>query len=868
MYRGITYDYSKSNVKLFTWNKEGKRITRDFHYKPYFFTETSNKTEYKSIFDGNLKKHEFDNEFDRRKTIKTSGNDRIYGNLPVEQQFLIDAFGKVCKKEGFSQYPLSFYYIDIEVYSPDEFPDAWEAKHPVNVITIYNSLKNHFRVFCLDRPFDPNNLNQENKERFKKITDVSSVKMTYHCNEKELLNTFINYWIRDYPDIITGWNLPFDIPYLVNRIKTKLSNKDAMRLSPIRKVREIERQQKMGAQYSQPVKDYLLDGITTLDYHDVYMKFNMKPIPNRKLDTVLGIELGVGKVKFESANLAKLSEDDWDLFVFYNIEDVNGLKLLEEKLKFLQTCRTISYMGLVPMKKSLDTLPIINGYSAVNALEEEKIIPTFEKNNNWRKFDGAYVKEPTPGIYEDVVSFDLNSLYPMTIITLNMSPETKFGRARFVGKDVIVEDNVGKETRMTKENFDKLLEKTNLAISKSNVLFTQNKKGIFPKLVEEVYSNRVKVKGKIKQLRKEGEENNKNEIERLTAYQNALKVCLNSLYGYCGNRYAQMSDIDIAESVTMTCQEVIKESSNITNNIIAGIVKEEGEYISYNDTDSLYSTVNQILTKYNINFFNEDKSKVNPKVVKLCEKIEDKLNQSIKAWGEKELNSKDCRFEFKMEAIADKAFFIAKKNYVVHVMNDEGIDITNEEKRWKYKGIKLVSASMAEETKPLVEQVLRNIVMNNKKSESDKIYMQAYEDFENLDYNSIAIIKSLNKLDEYVANCDGWNVAPRMQAHYRGAYYYNKLLDDLHIANNYEKIRQGDKVKFVYLKNNNKYGINVISYVDTYPKEFESIFELDKEMMFEKCVKDVVNQFYKALNWNLFSPNYQPVIDIGDEFFE
>jgi hypothetical protein len=221
-----------------------------------------------------------------------------------------------------------------------------------------------------------------------------------------------------------------------------------------------------------------------------------------------------------------------------------------------------------------------------------------------------------------------------------------------------------------------------------------------------------------------------------------------------------------------------------------------------------------------------------------------------------------------MEAIADKAFFIAKKNYVVHVMNDEGIDVTNEDKRWKYKGIKLVSASMAEETKPLVEQVLRNVVMNNKKSESDKIYMKAYEDFENLDYNSIAIIKSLNKLDEYVSKCDGWNVAPRMQAHYRGAYYYNMLLDDIGISNKYEKIRQGDKVKFVYLKSNNKYEINVISYVDTYPTEFETLFEIDKELMFEKCVKDVVNQFYKALDWSLYSPNYQPVVDIEEMFFE
>ena len=867
MYRNISYDYNKSNIKLFTWDKSGARLTREFHYKPYFYTETSNDTGYKSIFGGNLKKFEFSNDFDRRKSIKTSGNDRIYGNLPPMQQFLLDAFGKHNKKDGFSQFPLSIFYIDIEVYSPDEFPDPWEAKHPVNVLTIYNSLKKEFRVMCLRDPFNPKSLSDENQARYKKITDNSTVKMSYYSSEKELLNSFINYWIKDYPDAMTGWNLPFDIPYLINRIKKKLSNNDAQRLSPVRKIREITRKQKMGAQYSQDVQDYNIEGVTTWDYHDVYMKFNLKPIPNRKLDTVLQIEIGKGKVEYESSNLAKLSEDDWDLFVFYNIEDVNGIKLLEEKLKFLETCRILSYMGLVPFEKALDTLPIINGYSSVNAMEDGQIIPTFQNNENWRKFDGAFVKEPTPDLYESIVSYDLNSLYPMTIITLNMSPETKFGKVKYVGQHAIVEDNTGKETKMTIDNFKTLVKKVNLAVSKSNVLFTQNKKGIFPKLVEEVYSNRVNVKKKIGELKKEGNPENDYEIQRLSVYQNSLKVVINSLYGYCGNKYAPMSDIDIAESVTLTCQNVIKESGDILENVVNKLLNTtDVTSLTYQDTDSCYITIKRVIDKYKLNFYNEDKTGVNPKVINLCQKIEDKLNQSIKQWGEDELNSKDCRFQFKMEVIADKGLFIAKKNYVVHKYYDEGFDVTEEKKRWKYTGIKLVSASMPQRMKPLVEKILHKIVLTGDKNISDEEYVKAYEDFEKYQYDDIALIKAINKFDEYVGRCDGWNTGKGMLAHYRGSYYYNKLLDDLGLDSKYQMIRQGDKVKSLYIQSSNKYGLDVISYVDNYPEEFKDIFVVDNQIMFEKCIKDIVKQFYDALKWNIFSPNYQPMVNIDDFF--
>jgi len=869
MYRNITYDRKTSTIKMFTWDDCGNRVTRDYKYHPYYFTETGNKTEYKSIFGGNLKKHEFPNDFERSKSIKLSGNNRIYGNLPVTQQFLIDAFWKHCKSKDFSLNPLSIFYIDIEAVSNDGFPDPWETNYPINVITIYNSLKNEFRVWCLEKPFNSRFLSDENKERYEKIKSSSDIKITYHETEKELLESFLVYWKRDYPDIVTGWNLPFDIPYIANRVEKILGKKYVKLLSPTGNVYEISRKQKVSAQHDVLIRDYRIDGISILDYKDVYVKFDLKPRPNNKLDTILDIEIGKGKVSYGDDTLYDFSKKDWDSFVFYNIEDVNGIRLLNDKLKFLDTCRIIGYMGLTSFDKSLSTVPIINGYVSVNALEEGKIIPTYERDGAHRSYDGAYVKEPQQGLYEYVVSYDLNSLYPMTIITLNISPETKFGKVRFIGNDAIVEDNVGKETRLTRDNFDKLLKTANLAISKSNILFTQDRKGIFPKLVEEVYSNRVEVKKQLKELKLSSDDSVKDEIDRLSVFQNSLKVILNSLYGYCGNQYAPMSDVDIAESVTITCQSVIKESSTILNKIIEGILDVNGDdtekYVIYNDTDSVYITIKDIISKYNLTFYTEEGMVYN-NIVNICEKIEALLNTKIKEWGNKTLNSNDCRFEFKMEAIADKAIFCVKKHYIMHILSDEGVDIKDEEKRWKYKGVKLASALLPKQIKELVKDIVHTLVLTVDKDSADYKYRCAYNKFKELRVNDICMNKSVNTFNTYVDKCDGWRTAPRMSAHARGAYYYNLIIKDLGLNNKYEPIVETDKIKFVYVKSNNRYGIDIISFTGEYPKEFEEIFEVDNKTQFEKAVKDSIKEFYNALSWSLGSPDYQVKINIENLF--
>lgn len=603
-YRNVYYNSKLGRIHLFTWDEDGNRVEQHHQFSPYFYTNTSRKDpDAFSIFGTPLKKHAYKNSFERGKAIKDGRMTKVYGNLPVQQQFLVDHFWKDCKKRDFGKHELAVFIVDIEVYSPNEFPDEWEAKHPINVITVYNSLKKEYLVFGVNG-FDESKLASENLERLKKIKKDFNVVYVKCGNERKLLNAFLQYWGKNTPDVVSGWNLPFDMPYIINRAGGGENGEGFFPesmvyrcLSPVGVVKQTTRNKKMGPQYSMPVRDYIIEGVTVLDYQDLYMKFNKKPIPNRKLDTVAEIELKEAKVQHESTNLAELSEKDWDLFVFYNIIDVDLIRRLEEKLKFMEVARMLAYFGLCPLYKSLDTLPIVTGYCAVNAYEEGKVIPTFERDGkDWRTYVGGYVADPEPGVYKNIVSFDLNSLYPNTMITLNMSPETKLGKAVKKGNNYVFSDNNGNEKKIPVENFEAFLRKNKIAMSKSGVLFRQDKKGIFSKLVGEVYDGRVddrklikENKNKINEIEDEIEKKKlEDENIRLDLLQYAKKIFINSVYGYLGNRYAPMSDIDLAESVTVTCQEVIQKSSEIINKIVCQCLQVDGkQYVRYQDTDSV-----------------------------------------------------------------------------------------------------------------------------------------------------------------------------------------------------------------------------------------------------------------------------------------
>ena len=176
-----------------------------------------------------------------------------------------------------------------------------------------------------------------------------------------------------------------------------------------------------------------------------------------------------------------------------------------------------------------------------------------------------------------------------------------------------------------------------------------------------------------------------------------------------------MGDGDIARSITLTGQEVIKQSNIILRNYIkenTNLTDEDlidKDPVLYNDTDSCYVTITSLLEHKKLPLFEEKYSPatnnivVKDEVYTLVQDIEDYLNKHIKAWAKESLNTIDPRFVFKRESICDKGLFLQKKRYVLHKLDDEG-DPCN---TFKYTGVEVVRTTMPDPIKPHVKGIIK-----------------------------------------------------------------------------------------------------------------------------------------------------------------
>jgi len=703
-------------MRLFTWSEDGERITTDVGYHPYFYYETNNKNLQvaTSLYGTKLRRIVCKSEKDRRTKIQDLGIDRIYENITPYQQFLIDQYWDKNEDDGFDKFPLKNWFFDIEVYSPDEFPKPEDAKFPINIITVYDTLDKHYYSWGLG----------EYKPELDNVTYVD-------CKtEKDLLWNFLNFYRKDPPDILSGWNSEtFDIPYIINRLNNVFGEDVRNMISPMNEELRtpVYARHFMGA-FGREQTKYIVEGISMLDYLDIYKTFSMGQRDSYKLDSIGEYE-GVGrKVDTKNTNLATLAVKDWKTFVDYNIQDVTLLAKLDEKLQFLDLVRMLSYVGLTPFNSALGTISTVNGRAIIQARKGDnpRVIPTFIKDvTRTEKYEGAYVSEPQRGFQENIISFDANSLYPSTMITLNLSPETKFGEITFTDDTYVYVKSVNNEDfKFTKVNFVKWAQKNKIAITRAKKLFFQEPIGIFPAISEHFYTIRKEKKNLMIELKKELTEL-KNKVDEITdkeeksriekriselptkinqakIYQLTLKILINRIYGYFGNKHSQMGDGDIARSITLTGQDVIKQSNVILRNYIKEHTNltdddlKKNDPIIYNDTDSSYVTISPLLKHMNIPLFIEAHSPatknivVKSEVYDLVQDIEDYLNKHIETWARNTLNTISPRFVFKRESICDKGLFLQKKRYVLHKLDDEG-DPCN---TFKYTGVEVVRTTM------------------------------------------------------------------------------------------------------------------------------------------------------------------------------
>lgn len=839
-YRNVYYDGRRGVIHLWTWDEQGNRVKLESSYEPCLYVESATAQDAISIFNTPLKKISFKNQFERNKFVNETPIKRIFHNLSCEQDFLLNSFKDNIDKPEFIKNPLKIFFLDIETYSPNEFPHPEAAKDPINLITLYNSLDGRYYTWGL-KPYISTNPDE----------------IYFHCSkETELLQKFLEFWEQDPPDILATWNGEgFDIPYIMNRLHKLFGEEDAARLSPVRSLyyRENVAMNKFGKM----INRWYIRGVSNIDYMEVYKTFSRGDRESYSLGYIGEYELKEGKTNIGATSLATLSDTNWSDFVKYNIQDVRLLVKLDEKLKFLKLIRTLSYKGFIPFEQSLGKVSMITGAVAHQALKQGYVIPTFKNDGVRDEYVGGYVHEPERGLSKSIVSFDANSLYPNTIITLNISPETKIGKIIEITEDQYTLKLANDHTAtLSKDKFERLIQKEQLSISKYNVLYTQKFKGVIPNLIDRLYAERVSTRAKMNESKKklreikdpEQKQKIKEEILNLDTQQNVYKLVLNSIYGVFAQKYSPLFDIDHSASITQTGQSVAKQAADIVYEFAKNqnIECRKQDLYRYGDTDSCYFSVQPILNHFNINLLED--GKITEKAKSIIKQIDKHLNTEILNWARKELKSIDPRFVFKHETTCDVGLFMEKKRYILHILESEG-NVPSQP--FKYVGVEVARSSVSEPVKKLIRSVIESAMLSLDQNKSNNIFREAYEKFKEMPIEDVALRSKISDIEKYEAKMGSHGeIGKGTPIHVRSALHFNHLLRHCNIDTKYETIVSGIKIKYFYTSKN-PFNYRSIAFIDSFPQEISAKIQPNHQLMFDKLVAPPVERVYDCIGWKL-----------------
>ena len=744
----------------------------------------------------------------------------VYGNPNYMIQYISEKFPK---KFQWNMNKIRIYTIDIEVSAEDGFPNIQSAASDVTAITVHNSSTNEYHVWGTGGyvPHD------QTKKIFYNECD----------DEDDLIENFLQWWETNYPHIITGWNCKFfDIPYLVNRI-TYLGKKPA-RLSPVGVLND--RNVVIAGRENQ---FYTLVGISTLDYIDLYKKFTYKVRESYRLDYIGSVELGMKKVSVEDVQGYDLYKTNYQKFIEYNIRDVEIVERLEEKMKLLELVITLAYESKINFE---DVFSPVRTWDAIiyNFLKKKNIIiPQPAEQDDRKDIIGAYVKEPHAGLHKWVVSFDLNSLYPHLIQQYNISPETKCGMKDDITVDKLLDQKL--DTTFLKENKQ--------CMTPNGQCFTNEIKGFLPQLMEDMYNERVEFKKKMLQEQQKLEDGNYtnkqtvvNNISRCNNIQMSKKILLNSAYGALANQHFRYYSLEMAEGITTAGQLAIRWIDKSINTYINQLLNTENvDYVVASDTDSIYVTFDRLV--HQVFTYTDDATKTTKIITFLDkiskDKIEPFINRSYEALHSY-VNSYAQKMQMGREVIADKGIWTAKKRYILNVYDSEGVKY--KEPKLKIMGIESVRSSTPEWCRNKIKDLIRIIINTDEETVMQSIadYREA---FNNLSFDQLAFPRSVRGVEKYSSTKSIYSKGTPI--HVRGVLLYNYLLKKHKLTKKYQSIREGEKIKFAYLKEPNTLRENVISVSTHLPKEFGLEKYIDYDLQFDKAFLQPIKNILDVIGW-------------------
>ena len=868
MYQNI-FVSKKDNI-IHLWDDKKGYVT--VPYRPYAYRKREGGM-YRSIYGDELEK-----------VYKFSPKDPslFESDVPAETRILIDAYEDSDEpSEGHR-----VVYLDIEVSTEGGFPNVEEADKEITAIAIYDSCTSKYTAFILDKEHKLQDFVKENVE-VRSFTD-----------EDSLLMHFLTKWEEIQPTISTGWNSDnFDMPYLFRRMKNIVGPNNAKRLSPIQV-----------AYINDWNKKVIVAGVTHLDYMTLYKKLNIKQEASYALGAIGKKIVGMEKIAYKGS-LDDLYKADINKYIEYNLNDVQIIVALEKKLQFIELARAICHKGHVPYEWYEMSSRFIEGAILMYLRRKGQVAKNksldgrdeyeTQMEDNEQGFEGAYVKAPTPGRYDWVFDLDLTSMYPNIIISLNLSPETKVAvinkieydnsyvedRTKEIREDyenlsdgaqkktpfaqyleqrlyafnarLFAQDKIGKyhvgSTVYTNDEFKQLVTQSNLSVASNGVMCKKDKTGVIPEILVKWFDERKDLR---KLAKKHADLKEWEKYEFYDGRQKVQKVLLNSIYGVLGLPIFRFYDKDNASAVTITGQDIIKSTGKAINECFKRSLNEkEGDWVIYTDTDSCFASALPIIKKNMPDIDLNDEKAMTEAILKVTGDVQSFVNKFYDVMAKRYFNIEKHRFDAKQEVIAKTSFWLAKKRYAQFIINKAGIECDEME----VKGIDVVRTSFPIRFRKFMQKFLDDMLRKLPKDQIDasilefKDKMSTYPVIE-IAKNTSVKFKSQNGDNDYNPKTrHPFQFMDGTPAQAKAALAYNDLLKTWKLDKDVPEIFHGQKIKWVYLKQN-QYGVEGIAMKadGTDPDRIMEFIEqyVDRNAMYEQELKGKLLDFYNVLNWS------------------
>lgn len=806
--------------------EDGVRFRDRIEYQPSLFIKSKESSQYKTLQGEYLKEINPGNMRDTFKFIeryKDVDNFEIFGDISPVNQYISENYPE--ETIDFDINKIKIYVIDIETTSTYGFPNVEQVREEVLLITIQDFTTKKTYTWG-SRPFSEK---VENNTYFE-------------CsNEIDLLDKFLRFWESDPPDVITGFNCEFfDIPYLLRRIATVMSEADAKRFSIWKSLRErkvlVEKTNR---------EEYVYDvaGISCLDFLALFKKFSGRKLENNRLETISQEILGETKLDHSQyETFAEFYTKDFNTFTRYNIVDCELISKLEDHLGLIGLAIAMAFDSRVNFE---DVFFQSRMWDSIiyNFLRRENICIPQRKEviRKTEKFKGAYVKPTLTGKFNYVVTYDVNSLYPSIIRTCNISPETLIPQRNL---DVSIESILSGGFNNT----------TEYSVCANGSMYSRSFQGFLPKIMEKLYNDRARYKKMMLAAKTEYEKNPSEEVKKKITvynnYQNVKKTCLNSAFGTLGCEFFRYYDLRNAEAITYTGQAIIRwleQRMNAFLNKVAGT--DNFDFVIAMDTDSVMINFEPVINK----IFGDKKvetSKVIDFMDKVCStKVQECIDESFSQICET-LGTFERQLNMKREKLCSSGLWVAKKNYIMNVWDNEGVRYSTPQ--IVISGISAIKSSTPAYCRGRIREGIE-LILNGENDDIIAFIERCKKEFFKLSPEEVSFPKGVSNVSKYSVGKNGFVKGTPIQS--RASLIYNRYIKENSLEMKYPLINDGEKIKFCYLRLPNPINQDVIGFIQRFPDDFGLSKFVDYNIQFEKTFISPLKAILDVIGWNIKKVN-------------